>query len=212
VAQTADRPGVLELVAGEVTLAEAEERLLSAHLLGIRLVLVDAGVFAGAPRFDHPSGADALALLWLVRRLNEGRGLAGARLDQAAAFVVGVRVPMTDTRAGEYAAAGAAFLTIPPVYEPPRFRSRLAELAEAGLPILAEILLLPDAATADELDNELPALSVPPALHDRLAADPGEDVRGVLRFLSAWRGQVAGLCVLVPDARTGPAETVLRSL
>ncbi len=212
VAQVADRPAVLELVAGEVTLAEAEERLLSAHLLGIRLVLVDAGVFAGAPRFDHPSGADALALLWLVRRLNEGRGLAGARLDQAAAFVVGVRVPMTDARAGEYAAAGAAFLTIPPVYEPPRFRVRLAELAESGLPILAEILLLPDAATADELDNELPALSVPPVLHDRLAADPGEDVRGVLRFLSAWRGQVAGLCVLVPDARTAPAETVLRSL
>ena len=119
---------------------------------------------------------------------------------------------MTDHRHGEYAAAGAAFLTIPPVYEPPRFRARLAELGEAGLPVLAEILLLPDAATADELDNELPALSVPAALHDRLAADPDEDVRGVLRFLSAWRGQVAGLCVLVPDARTGPAEMVLRSL
>ncbi len=211
-AQAAERPGVLELVAGEVTLAEAEERLLSAHLLGIRLVLIDAGVFAGAPRFDHPRGADALALLWLVRRLNEGRGLAGSRLDHRASFVAGVRVPMTDIRHGEYAAAGAAFLTIPPVYEPPRFRARLAELGEAGLPVLAEILLLPDAATADELDNELPALSVPAALHDRLAADPDEDVRGVLRFLSAWRGQVAGLCVLVPDARTGPAETVLRSL
>ena len=211
-AQAADRPGILELVAGEVSLAQAEEHLLSAHLLGIRMVLIDAGVFAGAPRFDHPSGADALALLWLVRRLNEGRGLAGSRLDHPASFIVGVRLPMADRRHAEYAAAGALFLTIPPVYEPPRFRARLAELQEAGLPILAEILLLPDAATADELDNELPALSVPPALHDRLAADPDEDVRGVLRFLSAWRGQVAGLCVLVPDARTGPAETVLRSL
>ena len=71
---------------------------------------------------------------------------------------------------------------------------------------------MPDAATADELDNELPALSVPEALKQRLVRDPHEDVRGVLRFLAAWRTRLSGVCVLAADARVEAAERVIATV
>ncbi len=208
-AQATGVPAVLELSAGATTLALAEEKLLTAHLLGIRTVLIDAGVFL-AGSGDEP-GLDPVRLLWLVRQLNQGRNRAGNH-QEPTAFAVGVRMPAGDRRHGAYVAAGADFLTLQPVYDRGVFRSLMSELADVVVPVLAEVLLLPDAATADELDNELPALSVPPALTKRLVTDPEEDVRGVMRFLAAWRGRLAGVCVLAPDARVGAAERVIRAI
>ena len=208
-ARSAGVPAVLELPAGDMTLAAAEEQLHAAHLLGIRTVLIDAGVFVGGN--PDAGGVDPVRLLWLVRQLNHGRNRAGNH-QEPTAFAVGVRVPSMDRRHGEYVAAGADFLTLQPVYQPATFRAVMAEVSAVGVPLLAEVLLLPDAATADELDNELPALSVPEALKHRLANDPDEDVRGVLRFLAAWRPRLAGVCVLTADARVDAAVRVVAAI
>jgi hypothetical protein len=200
-------PAVLDLVAGECPLGEAEERLLTAHLLGLRLVLVDDGVFTGGARGD---GAGAAELLALVRSLNQGRDRAGRRLDEPTAFTVGVRLRASGEACG-WAAAGAGFLCLQPVYEPARFRAWMSGF-DGSLPLFVDVLLLPDAATADELDNELPALSVPARLKERLVRDPGDDVRGVGRFLAHWRDRLAGVCVHVPDGRTAGAESLIAAL
>jgi methylenetetrahydrofolate dehydrogenase (NADP+)/methenyltetrahydrofolate cyclohydrolase len=206
-------PALLELIAGDTTLAAAQDTALQAHLLGLRLVLVDAGVFAGSTRAETDAGgADAVALVRALKQLNAGRDLGGGRLDQPTAFAVGVRLRASDAaRAAEFAAAGADFLTLQPIYSPSRFRAAIAD-AGTALPILAEVLLLPDAATADELDNELPALSVPDRLKQRLRDHPDDDVRGVLGFLAGWRARLAGVCVMAADERTAQAETVIRAV
>ena len=67
-------------------------------------------------------------------------------------------------------------------------------------------------ATADELDNELPALSVPARLKSLLAADPDQDAKGVLRFLAHWRDRLAGVVLMLPDGRTEHAAAVVRAL
>ena len=208
-AALAKTPALLELPAGDMTLALAEEQLHAAHLLGIRTVLIDAGVFVGGN--PDAGGVDPVRLLWLVRQLNLGRNRAGNH-QEPTAFAVGVRVPSHDRRPGEYVDAGADFLTLQPVYQPATFRAVMAEVSDVGVPLLAEVLLLPDAATADELDNELPALSVPDALKRRLATDPEEDVRGVLRFLAAWRPRLAGVFVLTADARVDAAVRVISAI
>ncbi len=207
------RPGVLEFIAGDTTLAQAQDAALTSHLLGLRLALIDSGVFSGTSRADTQSpGADPASLVRALKRLNGGRDLAGSRLDEATAFAVGVRVREGDAgRIDEYVAAGADFLTIQPIYEPARFRAFMAATA-TKTPLFAEVLLLPDAATADELDNELPALSVPERLKQRLRTDTSEDVKGVLRFLAAWKDRLAGLVVMAADERTAAAEQVIRSV
>ena len=207
------KPAILELIPNELDLRAAHELLIAAHLLGIRLVLVDGGVFAGTSAAtgggDQRRGADTLDLLALIARLNAGRDLAGSRLESPTAFTVGVRVPERDAAAIEaYEREGAHFLALQPVYAPERFRALMATV-RTRLPLFAEILLLPDAATADEIDNELPSLSVPDKLKRRLVADPDEDVRGVLRFLGHWRERLAGVLLLLPDARTHAAELLL---
>jgi hypothetical protein len=53
---------------------------------------------------------------------------------------------------------------------------------------------------------------VPDALKRRLSADPEEDARGVLRFLHHWRSRLAGVCLLLPDARVDAAERVIAAL
>lgn len=199
----AARPAVLDLIAGECPLREAEERLLAAHLLGLRTVVVDAGVFGGT--------ADPLTMLRLVTALNAGRSLAGARLEEATAFALGVRVRADDQRLAEYATAGANFVCLQPVYEAARFRT-FVEAYRLDLPLVADVLLLPDAATAAELDNELPVLAVPERLKERLARDPDEDLRGVQRFLDRWRGRLSGIGVLTADGRTAQAEALIRTV
>ena len=208
-AQVCGVPAILELSAGDTTLAAAEDKLIAAHLLGIRTVLIDAGVFVGGG--DTSSGADPIRLLWLVSMLNRGRNRAGNH-QEPTAFAVGVRVPAADRAHHAYIAAGADFLTLQPVYDPATFREVMEAMRDVTVPLLAEVLLLPDAATADELDNELPALSVPEALKQRLVSDPQEDVRGVLRFLAAWRTRLSGVCVLAADARVEAAEMVIASV
>jgi 5,10-methylenetetrahydrofolate reductase len=207
------KTAVLELIAEGLTLPAAQEILLTAHLLGIRLVLIDSGVFAAESRADAQSrGCDPVELLSLIARLNSGRDLGGSHLEERAAFTAGVRIAARGVDQVErYVAEGAQFLTVQPIYDPKRFRQVMEKL-RTDLPLFAEVLLLPDAATADEIDNELPALSVPDALKKRLAADPDEDVKGVLRFLTYWRSRLAGVCLLLPDDRTQPAEAVLRAI
>ena len=119
--------------------------------------------------------------------------LAGVRLEEAWDFTVGLRLGAEDChRAFEFQQQGADFICLQPIYEPQKFRNAMAEIAASGCtsPLLAEVLVLPDAATAEEINHEVPLLSVPERLRQRLRHNPDEDSAGVLRFLgrgdSAW--------------------------
>jgi 5,10-methylene-tetrahydrofolate dehydrogenase/methenyl tetrahydrofolate cyclohydrolase/methionine synthase I (cobalamin-dependent)/5,10-methylenetetrahydrofolate reductase len=212
-------PAVLELIAADTGLAAAQELLLTAHLLGIRAVIIDDGVFSSETRADAVGGgSEAVALVRAVKQLNAGRDLSGSRLEEPTAFTVGVRIAASQAQrlggagldAG-YVEAGADFLSLQPIYDPAVFRALMSG-GRPSVPLFAEILVLPDAATADELDNELPSLSVPERLKHRLAVDPDEDAKGVLRFLGHWRERLAGVWLMLPDERTRQAEAIVRAI
>ena len=213
------KPAVLELIAADTTLPAAQELLLTAHLVGVRMVIIDDGVFSSETRADVTNaGCEAAALLRAVKTLNQGRDLGGTRLEEPTHFTVGIRLSAARARQlGDlgidetYVRAGADFLTLQPIYQPAEFRALMGAITPK-VPLFAEVLVLPDAATAEELDNELPTLSVPERLKQRLSADPDEDAKGVLRFLAAWRSRLSGVCLLLPDERTAQAEIVIRAL
>lgn len=189
------------------SLRQAQEQLLAAHLLGLRAVLIDAGVLAVGGDIKRSE-----RLVQLVAALNQGRDLAGNRLVEATRFAIGLRLRADQlSAAGLLATAGAHFICLQPVYERTLFRKLMGEY-DKSLPVIAEILVLGDAETADAVDNELPVLRVPGRLKQRLAADPDEDRRGVLRFLQHWRSRLAGVCLLLPDERTDAATAVLAEL
>ncbi len=204
---------ILDLVAGQWSPAQAQDLLLHAHLLGIRLVVIDDGVFADSGRGDQPAaGGGAADLLAVVAALNRGRDHRGGRIDQPTAFTAGVRISSNGAaRAADLRDAGAAFVCLQPVYDPARFKAAVAAIP-ADLPLVAEVLVLPDAATADELDNELPGLSVPDRLKQRLAQDPEADLRSVGRFTAAWKPRLAAVGVLAVEHGVAQAERAIRGI
>ena len=153
-------------------------------------------------------------LLALIAEGNRGYDLAGVRLEEPGisrlACASAPRIPS----AHEFQQQGADFICLQPIYEPQKFRSAMAEIAASGCtsPLLAEVLVLPDAATAEEINHEVPLLSVPERLRQRLRHNPDEDSAGVLRFLRHWRQRLAGVMLMLPDQRTAQAESVLRGL
>lgn len=203
-------PAMLEINA-QAELLQIQEQLHNAHLLGIHIVIIDAGVFNARPIQAHDQRAhvDPMQLIHLVRQLNSGRNMSGTRIASPCHFTIGVRISADDCSSLQhFADAGADFVLLQPVYEPGAFRACMAA-CDNSLPLIAEVLILPDAETAEEIDNEIPALSVPQRLKERLRNDPEEDVRGVLRFISHWRDQLAGVCLILPNERHDVVRAVL---
>ena len=200
--------GIVELVAGEVRLRDAQNYLLEAHLLGFTTVIIDTGLLAAG----STQGATAVELLELVKNLNARSGADGATLAEATNFSVGVRIcEAALERLPKIMQVGCDFISVQPIYSPQRFRNVIAACPQ-NIPLLAEVLVLPDADTAREVANEMPDLAVPQRLVDRLAADPTEDIRGVESFLEAWRERLSGVIVLVPEGGGAAAETVIRTI
>ncbi len=204
-------PAILEIDAQQ-DLLDIQEQLRNAHLLGIHIVVIDAGVFSSQPVQAHAQRAhvEPMQLIHLVRQLNSGRNMSGSRLDSHCTFTIGVRVNPSDcSQLQQFADAGADFALLQPVYDPKAFRACMKGY-DQSLPLIAEVLILSDLETAEEIDNEIPALSVPQRLKDRLSADPEEDVRGVLKFIDYWQEQLAGVCMLLPNEQHKAAQTVLK--
>lgn len=159
--------------------------LLAVHALGIR----DLFVCLGDPMEvgDYPGGTDTVdvaptGLISLITgSFNRGRDHAGASIGEPTSFVVGCALnPAAPDLERECRLlkrkidAGAAFALSQPVYSAePLERVRAEYEARHGpltLPILAGLLPLASSRHAEFLQNEVPGVSVPEAIRERLRA------------------------------------------
>ncbi|NRA36672.1 MAG: homocysteine S-methyltransferase family protein [Planctomycetes bacterium] len=209
----AGQPAILD-IDSQQDILHIQEQLLNAHLLGIRSVIVDTGVFSAHPQKIHGQQAqiDAMQIIQLLRQLNNGRNISGSRLESACCFTIAVRIAAADiAQLSRFADAGVDFAILQPVYAPKDFRDCM-QAYDHSIPLLAEVLILQDIETAEEIDNEIPALSVPQKLKDRLRDDPENDIKGVLRFIEHWRKDLAGVCLLLPNENSDAAIQVLEAM
>ena len=89
-----------------------------------------------------------------------GVDAAGNSTGLPAPWALGVRLPVSElARLQQWQDdVGIDFLTLQPIYEPQDFRNAMATIADVApsVPVLAEVLVLPDAMTAAELNHERP--------------------------------------------------------
>lgn len=157
--------------------------LLAVHALGIRNVFVCLGdpVTVG----DYPGGTDNVdvaptGLISLIAEgFNEGRDQAGASIGEPTSFVVGCALnPAAPDLEAECRLlkrkieAGAAFALSQPVFSLEPIR-RLREVYEKGhgelqAPILVGVLPLVTSRHAEFLHNEVPGISIPEEVRDRM--------------------------------------------
>ena len=191
--------------------------LLGAHALGIRNLLAVTGDPPKLGDYPHATpvfDVDSIGLVRILRGLNHGLDLAGNPLGAALPFHIGVGAnPAAADLEGEMGkfekkvGAGAQYCLTQPVYETRLLERFVNDVRGHGIPVLAGVLPLVSSRNAEFLHNEVPGMSVPQSVRERLAAAPtrqrARDVGvSVARdMVAAARDLAAGVYVMPPFNR-----------
>ena len=189
--------------------------LLAAHALGVRNVFVVMGDPTSIG--DYPDAMDNYdlvpsGLIKLIKgHFNAGVDQAGVDIGQPTAFFVGCALNLTpQDPASEIKnlrrklAAGADFILTQPVYQPEQAEAFLHDYAEQygplQIPIFAGILPLYSPRHAAFLHNEVPGVSIPEPLRERMldAGDRAayEGVQIALELIEQMRSWAQGIYLM----------------
>jgi homocysteine S-methyltransferase len=167
---------------------------------------------------------DAIGLTNLVNRLNHGLDPGGNAIGSPTRFVIGVGVnPAAVDADREHRRfawkvdAGAEFAVTQPVFDLDQLDGFLQRVEPFRIPVVAGIWPLVSLRNADFLANEVPGVSVPDAVLERMrrASDSGreaalaEGVTIAREMLEAVRSRVQGVQVAAPLGRVPVALEVL---
>jgi homocysteine S-methyltransferase len=199
--------------------------LMGAAALGIQHVLAITGDPAGPREGGVTSVYDvnSIGLVKIIAALNAGRTIHGVDTGRATGFTVGVAFnPNFRTMTGqvrklrEKAEAGAHFSLTQLVFD----ETRIAQIREAtdpcGIPVLPGVMPLVSMKNALFVKNEVPGVTVPDAVVERMsAAAPGdaaravglEIARGLIR--AALRSGAPGIYIVAPFNRADLAAELV---
>ena len=179
--------------------------LLGAHLLGIPTV----GDHKDAkPVYD----LDSVQIMQLVQGFNQGRDLAGNKLDGAADFMIGAAVTPEMDPPGPMLVkfeakvnAGAKFFQTQAIYHADQFNSFMHKVRPFKVKVLAGILLLRSAKMAEFLNANIPGIAVPAEMIAELrAAGPAREqevgIEIAVRTIKAVRPHCDGVHVMALKA------------
>ncbi|CAN5910812.1 bifunctional homocysteine S-methyltransferase/methylenetetrahydrofolate reductase [soil metagenome] len=190
--------------------------LLGASAVGLRNLLLITG---DPPKMGpYPSATavfdiDAIGLTNLVRNLNHGRDPGDNSIGQGTRFVIGVGVNPAPIdlehelkRFAWKVEAGAEFAVTQPVFDATQLENFLRRTEGARVPIVAGIWPLVSHRNAEFLANEVPGVSVPAQVIDRMrrASDKSKEhaiAEGIAiarEMLERVRGAVQGVQVSAP--------------
>jgi len=190
-----------------------QSQLLGAHAEGVRNVLAITGDPPHVGDYPGSSGVydvDAIGLVSLLGHLNRGEDFSGKAIDAPTSFYVGVAVnPSADDldreleRFHEKVDAGARFAMTQALFDLgylDRFLERLG--GESPIPLLVGVWPLTSYQLAVRLHNEVPGITIPEAVQERLAS-AGADARTLgfelaRQLAEDSRTRAAGVYVIPP--------------
>ena len=170
---------------------------------------------------------DAIGLTNLVYRLNHGLDPGGNAIGKPTAFVIGVGVNPAavdlDRELKRFAwkvDAGAEYAITQPVFDPAQLERFLARVEGYRIPIVAGIWPLVSLRNAEFLANEVPGVSVPPDVIERMRrvqelgkeAAVAEGVAIAREMLQRVRPMVQGVQVSAPFGRVPVALEVFQGV
>ncbi len=206
---------------------------LVAHLLGCHeLGVHDLVVVTGDPpkMGDFPDATavydlDSIGLLRLVDGLNRGFDPGGKPLGGATRFLAatGAEPAAQDyereiRRLRQKVEAGAEFVMTQPVYDPDVLERFLRDVADLEVPVVVGILPLASYKNAEFLHNEVPGMSVPLAIRERMhkagqgEAGRAEGIAIAREMLAAVKDRVAGAYIMPPLGRYELALRVIEGI
>ncbi len=201
--------------------------LLAAYALDVRNLFVTMGDPARIG--DYPEAMDTYdivptGLIQLIKQqLNVGLDQAGKAIDQPTSFVVGCAMSLQPKEMGheikllqKKIQSGADFALTQPVFDPVAARQFITSYQEQTgqkmLPLIVGIQPLYNSANAEFLHNEVPGISIPAPLRERMraAADPqAEGVRIAQEIIEELGDLVQGVYLIPAFGRYDLAANVL---
>jgi methionine synthase / methylenetetrahydrofolate reductase (NADH) len=199
--------------------------LIGAHALGVRNILALTGE---PPRGDYPNvtavfDVDSTGLVRIIKRFNAGLDLSGKSIGRPARFLIGSALDMnTETldrelpRLQRKLEAGVDFFMTQPIYEPEtldRFEQRVGKLP---VPVLVGVLPLQSFRHAEFLHNEVPGITIPQWVRDRMqaAGNAGRDegLRLSRELLEALLSRIDGAYFMPSFGRYELVATLVREI
>ncbi|MBD3178290.1 MAG: bifunctional homocysteine S-methyltransferase/methylenetetrahydrofolate reductase, partial [Candidatus Latescibacteria bacterium] len=202
--------------------------LLGAHALGLKNILIITG--DPLKTHDYPDATavfdiDSIGLTNVVYNLNHGLDIGGRRMKKATSLFIGVGVnPQAldlDEELNRFfwkVDAGAEFAMTQPVFDPDQFFSFKKKIESMKIPLIAGIWPLASYRNAEFMNNELPGVSVPETIMERMKKAPDgkaateEGVKIAASILKEISGEVEGVQVSAPFNRYRLALEVLDSI
>ena len=218
---------ILHYTTRDRNLMGLQSDLLGAHALGLRNILCltgDPPSLGDYPNATAVFDTDAVGLMKMVQRMNQGTDQAGTSIGAATNFAFGCGVnPTAHDLDAEFdwvkkkLEAGPQFIMTQPVYELDlweRFIERLGGITNT--PVLIGILPLQSYRHAEFLHNEVPGILVPDWARQRMH-DAGNDgqkagVEMAQELLGKCRGMANGVYLMPSFGRFENCLQVLEGL
>ncbi len=189
--------------------------LLGAHGLGVRnvfTVMGDVPVTGDYPQATAVSDITTSGLIRLIAGFNNGADGNGKPIDQPTSFFIGAALNLMAADLdrelevlNRKVAAGANFLLSQPVYDPEVVERVAQRLGGFPRPLLLGVLPLRTLRHAQFLHNEVPGITIPPQVFERLerAGEYAgrEGIALAQELLTAVHSRVAGAYFIPPFER-----------
>ena len=168
---------IIHFTTRDRNLVGVQADLIGAHAMGVRNILALTGE---PPRGDYPNvtavyDVDSVGLMRIVKRFNEGLDLAGKSIGHPARFLIGGALDMNPEtldrelpRLSRKLEAGVEFFMTQPVYEPEVLDVFERRVGKLPVPVLVGILPLQSFRHAEFLHNEVPGITIPKWVRDRM--------------------------------------------
>jgi methionine synthase / methylenetetrahydrofolate reductase (NADH) len=203
-----------------------QSQLLGAHAEGVRNVLAVTGDPPHVGDYPGSSGVyevDSIGLTALLSHLNRGEDYSGKAIDAPTSFFAGVAVnPSADDldreldRFRRKVDAGARFAMTQALFDIGHLDRFLEQLGgESPIPLLLGVWPLTSYQLALRLHNEVPGITIPETVQQRLA-EAGADARRLgfelaRDLVSEARSRTAGIYVIPPFKEPEAALELLDS-
>jgi homocysteine S-methyltransferase len=217
---------ILHTTCRDRNLLGLQSDMLGAHTNGFRNILAVTG---DPPMVgDYPSATgvfdvDAIGLVTLLKNLNQGMDMGGRAMGGQTSFTIGVganpaapNIERELNRLEGKIEHGAEFIMTQPIYDHALLHWFLQEVEKYHLPVLIGILPLASFKNAEFLHNEVPGMTIPQNVRDRMrkAGETGAD-EGIMisqEMLQEVIGRAHGVYVMPPFNRYRAALRVLEML
>lgn len=216
---------IVHMTSRDRNLMALQSELIGAHAHDVRNILALTGDPPRVGNYPHTSGVwdvDSVGLIEVLARLNRGEDAGGASIGRRAGFHIGCAADPTMAweqardRLFQKVAAGAHYIMSQPIYDADEFERFMDFLGPLPVPFLVGVMPLNSYRHAEYLHNEVPGISVPQEIRERMAQagenGQAEGIAMAREFLARVANRVQGTYLMPSFGRYEVVGEVIRGL